>query len=646
MEDKHIWNTREHLSPKDVSEIQFEIIQLMKLLNYDVPPMSDLTVDDFISVLKESSLLLQGVLNNVSTVIAKYDFCSDHFEPIGAVAREFFSSVSGKLTMRQLRDSKLVAEENIEEMGLFLDKMCNGIPKGEINIKIKRENKSWQWYHCTYVIAFDQNRVPLYAIIFCKDITEIRDKVLAAQRFRDFMQVGKQKLEVGTRKVVLNIEYNLTKDSFESSDGVVPDCYREALTASYTEAIQRFGQDILPSYRESFLNSFSRTVLWDAFSHGVSHDVLEFPLYFNGKQTWVRILYQLLRDPYNACVNIWLSCRDVTQEHESALKLVERAQFDPVTEIYNRAALMDKIQEKCAITMDGICRALIMLDVDGFGQINDVLGHAYGDKVLKDIAKTLKLVIEPEDMVARIGGDEFAIYVNDSSDLESVKERLRIIIAAIYRELKHGIKVSMSAGIALFPKHGDNFQTLYEKADIALYHAKLNGRNRYVIYHEQMQNIAASSMVTPIEKPSQSDTGLYIRTFGYFDLFHNGEAILIPNPKAKELLALLVDRRGGFVSPGEIIACLWEGEEANQTTFARCRKVFMLLRNTLKEYHLEELVESKKGLRRLNTGLVSCDLYNYLSGKAEYAHLFKGVYMMNYSWGEFTFPELNSLRGE
>ncbi|MCA5010931.1 hypothetical protein HP393_21015, partial [Clostridioides difficile] len=76
MEDKHIWNTREHLSPKDVSEIQFEIIQLMKLLNYDVPPMSDLTVDDFISVLKESSLLLQGVLNNVSTVIAKYDFCS------------------------------------------------------------------------------------------------------------------------------------------------------------------------------------------------------------------------------------------------------------------------------------------------------------------------------------------------------------------------------------------------------------------------------------------------------------------------------------------------------------------------------------------------------------------------------------------
>ena len=70
----------------------------------------------------------------------------------------------------------------------------------------------------------------------------------------------------------------------------------------------------------------------------------------------------------------------------------------------------------------------------------------------------------------------------------------------------------------------------------------------------------------------------------------------------------------------------------------------MLLRNALSEYNLEDLIESKKGLRRLNTGMAHCDLYNYLSGKPEYAHLFNGVYMLNYSWGELMLSELKTCQ--
>lgn len=78
-------------------------------------------------------------------------------------------------------------------------------------------------------------------------------------------------------------------------------------------------------------------------------------------------------------------------------------------------------------------------------------------------------------------------------------------------------------------------------------------------------------------------------------MFVNGEAPLIHNAKAKELLALLVDRRGAYVSQGDIISCLWEDESVNKVTLARVRKIVMILRNTLKEYHLEDLIESKKG---------------------------------------------------
>ena len=302
------------------------------------------------------------------------------------------------------------------------------------------------------------------------------------------------------------------------------------------------------------------------------------------------------------------------------------ARLDLVTGAYNRTAFIDYVTERCSSPEGGLNRAMILLDVDGFGKVNHTLGHVYGDTALKGIAQTLKVVVDKEDMVARIGEGEFAIYVNDVSDITMAKEHFRIMIAAVYRELQQGVKVSISAGVALFPRDGKDFQTLYEKADRALYQAKVTGTNKYVIYDESMQEIAERSVITPIEQPIFVNDGVYIRTFGYFEVFVNGEALLIHNAKAKELLALLVDRRGAYVSQGDIISCLWEDESVNKVTLARVRKIVMILRNTLKEYHLEDLIESKKGMRRLNTTKVRCDLYNYLSRKPEYAHLFKGAY--------------------
>ncbi len=131
-----------------------------------------------------------------------------------------------------------------------------------------------------------------------------------------------------------------------------------------------------------------------------------------------------------------------------------------------------------------------------------------------------------------------------------------------------------------------------------------------------------------------------IRTFGYFDVFVDGKAIAFRNQKSKELFALLVDRRGGFVSSEEAISFLWEDAPADQLTLSRYRKVALRLKRTLEEYGISEAVESVNGKRRLVTDRVECDLYDYLSGKEEYAPLFKGSYLTNYSWGETTLAEL------
>ena len=131
-----------------------------------------------------------------------------------------------------------------------------------------------------------------------------------------------------------------------------------------------------------------------------------------------------------------------------------------------------------------------------------------------------------------------------------------------------------------------------------------------------------------------------IRTFGYFDVFVDDKPIAFRNEKSKELLALLVDRRGGFVSSEEAIGFLWEDESSNPVTLARYRKVALRLKNTLEEYGVPDIMVSVNGQRRLATDKISCDLYDYLTGREEYAQLFKGSYLTNYSWGEVTLAEL------
>ncbi len=135
---------------------------------------------------------------------------------------------------------------------------------------------------------------------------------------------------------------------------------------------------------------------------------------------------------------------------------------------------------------------------------------------------------------------------------------------------------------------------------------------------------------------------VFIRTFGYFDVFVGDKPIAFRSKKAKELLALLVDRRGGYVTSDEAIGFLWEDEPVNKVTLARYRKVALRLRNTLEEYGISDVIENVDGKRRIVMECVQCDLYRYLFGEKEYLNLFNGSYLNNYSWAETTLGELIS----
>lgn len=161
-------------------------------------------------------------------------------------------------------------------------------------------------------------------------------------------------------------------------------------------------------------------------------------------------------------------------------------------------------------------------------------------------------------------------------------------------------------------------------------------QDRLTIYLAMSEADWTEPTLTKASRPPEVE----IRTFGYFDVYVDGKPIPFQSAKAKELLALLVDRGGGYVSATEIISCLWENEEANRVTLARCRKVAMRLTDKLREYGIENIIESVNGSRRIVPSAIRCDLYDYLDHKPGSEALFKGSYLTNYSWGEMTLSNL------
>lgn len=148
-----------------------------------------------------------------------------------------------------------------------------------------------------------------------------------------------------------------------------------------------------------------------------------------------------------------------------------------------------------------------------------------------------------------------------------------------------------------------------------------------------------ADLARPEAEPSAKR--IAVQTFGYLNILIDGKPVVFEHEKAKELLAVLIDRQGRFVSSGEIISCLWEDEAVSENTQSRCRKAVYHLRKLLAQYGLGELLEStSKGYRRIRTEMIDCDLYHYLDGEEAYRDRFRGAYMSDYSWAEQTLTML------
>ncbi len=197
---------------------------------------------------------------------------------------------------------------------------------------------------------------------------------------------------------------------------------------------------------------------------------------FEAELTWSQ--WQENGEPHFGAV-----VRDVTDRRRHEDELYRLATRDGLTGLPNRALLYERAA--AAIASGGTTPAIVMIDLDGFKDVNDTLGHAVGDAILQETARRLADCTASSDTAARIGGDEFAILVADCSDPLRLSALPDILIAEIARPIQvdgHEVRVAASCGLAIAPVHGETVDELIGSADLALFQAKTGGRGRSFLF--------------------------------------------------------------------------------------------------------------------------------------------------------------------
>ncbi|MFV2020318.1 putative bifunctional diguanylate cyclase/phosphodiesterase [Micromonospora sp. LOL_023] len=247
------------------------------------------------------------------------------------------------------------------------------------------------------------------------------------------------------------------------------------------------------------------------------------------------------------------------------------ARLDPLTGLANRKALIVEIADQVPVHADASRRgasdgrmALLLLDLDRFKHVNDALGHLVGDRLLVEVGLRLAMVVRPQDLVVRLGGDEFAILATRLTGADQARDIADQVVTALAEPVALDglpLDVGGSVGIALYPEHGEDFATLLQHADVAMYDAKDTGDGTAVYAAESDHNsperlslLADLRRVLDVNGAHAADPGREVDDVGEITMYYQPQ-IEIASGEVVGVEALLRWRhpRRGMVDPEELI---------------------------------------------------------------------------------------------
>ena len=258
--------------------------------------------------------------------------------------------------------------------------------------------------------------------------------------------------------------------------------YAEILGYQMGEVV---GRPVLPGHPSEAVERDMGAALDNALASGQSFTVDLELVRHDGSRFWAACFGKAL-DPNDITKGTVWVLEDISARKSAEDQLIYQAQHDALTGRANRVMLSDRLN----MAVNHAARhkhqmAVCYIDLDRFKYVNDTFGHAVGDQLLLAVSQRLLGSVRDTDTVARLGGDEFAMVLSEGIDPDVVAVVLQRVLDNICAPLElsgHAITVSGSIGVAIYPQHGLDSQTLIKRADEAMYHAKQAGRNNWRAY--------------------------------------------------------------------------------------------------------------------------------------------------------------------
>lgn len=502
--------------------------------------------------LKISQRLYEIALQQTRGAILEYDLRNDTLKRLDK-QEDIFSSVITKNEILEnipdvLIDRHLVLSDSTEELYRVCKELKKGVQETSCQLHFQLTAGDDFWLSITCTTIFDENHKPLKAICISKDITEQKKLEDLYERERDYREV----LSLGYISV---FEVNLTQDRIIH----INEEWRDSIhlyksNTRYQDLLHALLELVKPLHRSLVSKSMSYEYLLEKYNKDIRQISIEYEKKIDETYHWVNATIHLLKkadsDDLYACVYL----KNIDKEKKKEEKLKNEIEIDSLTNTMNRRGFIIHADHRLQIHTSFLS-ALMTIDIDNFKEVNDTFGHLYGDAVLSETAKKIARVCRDDTLIGRLGGDEFVIlfsHLKDAQDIEVIANRLRNALETEYTSGNYTVKTSISIGIALHPDHGMSFMELYEKADIALYHCKNNGRNQWALYHDDMKRYMQimenlnreDEEESSINKPFEGNIGEYVFRILYRKIDQNQSLIIA---SVLELLARHFDMQLSYV---------------------------------------------------------------------------------------------------
>ncbi|MGH4125014.1 MAG: putative bifunctional diguanylate cyclase/phosphodiesterase [Clostridium sp.] len=273
--------------------------------------------------------------------------------------------------------------------------------------------------------------------------------------------------------------------------------------------------------------------------------------YNGGGDKWVLIRGKCLRNKNGIATKVSGSVTDISGQKDFENKINKLKYYDILTDIPNRRLFINTLENEIIKAKDKEAKhAVLFIDLDNFKEINDTLGHDYGDELLKNVAIALKASIREGDLVSRVGGDEFFILMRNIEDYSEISCQCAKLLSSLNSEISivgKQVYTSASIGITVFPDDGRETNILLKNADTAMYSAKYNGKAKYSFFNKNMSDIVVRRV--EIEKGLR-----HALENNEFEIYYQPQIDIINNKiKGFEALLRWNNSELGRVSPAEFI---------------------------------------------------------------------------------------------